>query len=452
MTAPARLAAFRVLRDVHEERANLAHAQSEVRMQLEDRRDRALAMEIASGTLRWRARLDHAIAQASSRRIARIEPQVLDILRLSIYQLHHLRRVPRHAVIHDAVDLTRTAGRPHVASFVNAVLRKLAETKVSFPRRPSDGDDPTPSGREAARAYLSITQSHPGWLVDRWLNRYGFEATDRWTQFNNAAPTVTIRTNTAWISPDKLAVALAAEGIVVRSSKSSPAALIATRGNPLTSQLADRGFFWVQNEASQLVAELATAKPGQHVLDACAAPGGKSLIIAHAMQGRGTLVAGDRRPSRTRLLRRQIEAAGAVGISVVQLDARHPPSKAVFDWVIVDAPCSGFGMLRRDPDIKWRRGKADLKRLAAEQVSLLAGASAAVRPGGRLLYATCSSEPEENDDVVARFLSAHPGFDPVPPDAPGLGHFVEQDGVFRTLPFRDNLDGFFATILRRTPD
>ena len=451
MTAPARQAAFHVLRDVHEERADLSHAQSRARTHLQDRRDRALAMEIAAGTLRWRARLDHAIAQVSSRYLARIEPPVLDILRLSTYQLHYLQRVPRHAVIHDAVELTRTAGRSGAASFVNAVLRTLADTAVTFPPTPPLGHDDFPVDREAALAYLSVTQSHPGWLVGRWLDRYGFEATDRWTQFNNSAAPVTIRANTARISTEQLVADLAAEGIVVRPSEWSTGALIATRGNPLTSTRADRGLFWAQDEASQLVAELIAVDPEERVLDVCAAPGGKSLIVLEAMRGRGTLVAGDQRSNRIRLLHDRLEETGATGAMVVRLDARCPPVRAVFDWVIVDAPCSGIGTLRRDPDIKWRREEPDLDHLAAEQVSLLDGASTAVRPGGRLLYATCSTEPEENDDVVTDFLAAHPDFSRELPETPRLERFADRDGAFRTLPFRDGLEGFFAVILRRRP-
>ena len=452
MTAPARRAAFRVLRDVHRTHTDLAHAQSRARLKLPDPRDRALAMDIATGTLRWRACLDHEIARTASRRLEQIEPAVLDILRLGLYQLRHLQRVPHHAAIHDAVELVREAGKPGAASFVNAVLRTLARTSVGLPPKPTARGEITPTDWDAAIAYLGVTQSHPRWLVERWLDRHGLDATDQWTRFNNAIAPIAIRVNTRRISTEQLVVDLAAEDIAVRPGQWSTRTLITTQGNPLTSGLANQGLFWAQDEASQLVAELIAVKPGEHVLDVCAAPGGKSLIATERMGDRGMLVAGDRRANRTRVLKQRLEEAGTSCARVVQLDGQHPPLRPVFDWVVVDAPCSGLGTLRRDPDIKWRREERDLGALAAQQARLLDGASVVVRPGGRLLYATCSSEPEENDRVVESFLRAHAQFQQDPPDSPNLEPFVEPNGTFRTLPFRDGLEGFFAAILRRTSD
>ena len=450
MTAPARRAAFRVLRDVHRIHADLAHAQSGARLKLPDPRDRALAMDIATGTLRWRARLDHEIARIASRRLEQIEPAVLDILRLGLYQLRHLQRVPHHAAIHDAVELVREAGKPGAASFVNAVLRTLARTSVGLPPKPDAGGERAHTDRDAAIDYLSVTQSHPRWVVERWLDRHGLDATDQWTRFNNAIAPIAVRVNSRRISTEQLVVNLAAEDVAVRPGQWSTRTLITTQGNPLTSSLAGQGLFWAQDEASQLVAELISVKPGEHVLDVCAAPGGKSLIATERMGDRGMLVAGDRRANRTRVLKERLEEAGTSCARVVQLDGQHPPLRPVFDWVVVDAPCSGLGTLRRDPDIKWRREERDLETLAAQQAGLLDGASVVVRPGGRLLYATCSSEPEENDRVVESFLRVHPQFRQDPPDSPNLEPFIEPNGTFRTLPFRDGLEGFFAAILRRT--
>ncbi len=449
MTAPARWAAFKVIRDVHGERTNLSHAQSRVRSGLSDPRDRALAMQIATGTLRWRARLDHAIGHASSRALERIEPAILDILRLGTYQLLYLERTPPHAVIYDAVELTREVGKSGAAPFVNAVLRTLATTSIPCPPKPASGEETTPAEQDAAVTYLSVTQSHPRWLVERWLARYGLDATERWTQFNNEVAPVTIRANARRISTEQLVADLATENIMVRASRWSRSALIATSGNPLRSSLAGNGLFWAQDEASQLVAELVDVKPGERVLDACAAPGGKSLIVMERMDDRGMLVAADLRGPRIRLLNRTLKDAGSTCANVLRLDIRYPPLRAALDWVVVDAPCSGLGTLRRDPDIKWRRHESDLESMAEQQSRLLDGASAVVRPGGRLLYATCSSEPEENDEVVERFLAAHPSFSQEPPDAAHLARFVDRDGSFRTLPHRDGLEGFFAVILRR---
>lgn len=232
----------------------------------------------------------------------------------------------------------------------------------------------------------------------------------------------------------------------------SPAALIVTRGNPLATDLAADGLFQVQDEASQLVAELVRARPAERVLDTCAAPGGKTVAIASAMANRGLLVAGDRRPARLALLAERLARCGCRNTRAVRLDARGPlPFGAVFDWVLVDAPCSGLGTLRRDPDIRWRRRPDELEALGRLQSALLAGAAKTVAPGGRLVYATCSSEPEENQDVVEAFLERAAEFRVEPPGAPRLAALVDAGGRLRTLPHRDGLEAFFAVVLRRAP-
>lgn len=452
MTAPARAAAHRVLRDVHSGRCDLPQAQARARRALDDPRDRALAAEIAIGTLRWRAALDCVLAQASSRALDTLDPDVLDVLRAAAYQLRHLQRVPAHAVVHDAVALTRTTARARAAGFVNAVLRALAgrPQAAALPARPAGAESAGGLDRRQALAWLATTQSHPRWLVERWLDRYGFDAAARWTSFNNAAAPITIRANTLRISPPALAEQLASRGVEVAPSRWSPAALIVTRGNPLATDLAADGLFQVQDEASQLVAELVRARPAERVLDACAAPGGKTVAIAGAMANRGLLVAGDRRPARLALLAERLARCSCRNTRAVRLDARGPlPFDAVFDWVLVDAPCSGLGTLRRDPDIRWRRRPDELAALGRLQSALLAGTATVVAPGGRLVYATCSSEPEENQDVVEAFLERAAEFRVEPPAAPRLAALVDAGGRLRTLPHRDGLEAFFAVALRR---
>jgi 16S rRNA (cytosine967-C5)-methyltransferase len=211
----------------------------------------------------------------------------------------------------------------------------------------------------------------------------------------------------------------------------------------------------VQDEASQLVAEMTGARPGERVLDACAAPGGKTTWLAAAVGPTGSLVAGDLRPARVRLLRRTLDQAGAAGVRVVRMDLRQPPFQPVFDCVLVDAPCSGLGIVRRDPDIRWRRQPADLARFASEQSAMVAQASRVVRPGGRLVYATCSSEPEENEDVVDAFLADHPDFESVHPEqrrqslSSRLRDLVDHHGRLSTTPDAHGLEAFFAAVLRR---
>lgn len=452
MTAPARAAAHRVLRAVHQRRADLATAQARANRSLRDPRDRALATEIAAGVLRWRARIDHLLARVSSRALDRIDPAILDILRAGAHQILHLQRVPDHAAVDDAVALTRRVRLASAGAFVNAVLRKLASRPPldALPARPAVPPGDGEPDREQALAYLGITCSHPRWLAARWLERHGFEAAERWTAFNNAPAPVTLRVNTMRTTPERLAAELSARGVEVDAGRWSPRALVVRRGNPLATDLAGRGLFLAQDEASQLVAELVAAQPGERVLDACAAPGGKTAAIAGAMANRGLIVAADLRPARVALLARTLASCGCRNTRVVRLDARRAlPFGAVFDRVLVDAPCSGLGTLRRDPDIRWRRSPADLPALAAEQAALLRAAAAVVAPGGRLIYATCSSEPEENERVVDELLAGGAPFTPLQPGGGALAPLIDARGQFRTLPHRDALEAFFAVVLQR---
>lgn len=453
MTAPARAAAHRVLRDVHTGRADLPRAQARARQALRDPRDHALAAEIAIGTLRWRAALDHLLSQISSRPLDAVEPAVLDVLRAAAYQLRRLDRVPAHAVVADAVALTRTAANTRAAGFVNAVLRALAARPqaAALPARPAVTDRAADSfDREQALAYLGDTLSHPRWLVERWLDRHGFDAAEGWASFNNAPAPITLRVNALRTSRPDLAAQLAERGVAAEAGRWSSLTLVVTRGNPLATGLADRGLFLVQDEASQLAAELVRARPGDRVLDVCAAPGGKTVAIAGAMANRGLLVAGDLRPARLSLLAAAAARCGCRNTRIVRLDGRRPlPFPPVFDWVLVDAPCSGLGTLRRDPDVKWRRGPDDLAALAATQSALLDAAAAVVAPGGRLAYVTCSGEPEENEQVVESLLARREEFTVERPAARRLKPVVDAAGCVRTLPHRDRLEAFFAAVLRR---
>src|SRR5581483_1673844 len=292
------------------------------------------------------------------------------------------------------------------AGFVNAVLRSISRNRktLPLPHRPESAKD-----RGPALDYLSITLSHPRWLVERWLERHGFEATERWLQFNNEPAPLTLRANRFRIAPDDLAARLVENGVAVERGRfSDDALLISPRG---AATLPDHGLFVIQDEASQLVALLAGRRPGDRVLDTCASPGGKTTAIAAGMESRGLLVACDVRGRRIDLLRRAVETAGAINVRVVQADLLKPlPFSQPFDCVLVDAPCSGLGILRRDPDIRWRRSEDDLPALAAAQLVMLQHAADVVAPGGRLVYATCSSEPEENEAVAAAFLATTPSF------------------------------------------
>jgi 16S rRNA (cytosine967-C5)-methyltransferase len=450
--APARRAAYEALRRISDLSLDLPAALARSRDALEHPRDRALAGEIVIGTLRWRAALDAVIAAVTRRPLPRLDPEIVEILRLSAYQLWHLTRVPASAVVNDAVELTRVVRRGRASGLVNATLRTISRQSLTtwLPPRPS-GRDPAP---ETALEYLSVTLSHPRWLVSRWLEREGFEATERWLQFNNAPAPLTLRTNVARTTTDALARDLGAGGVETTPARYARDALLVTAGNALATNAFQDGLFIVQDEASQLVATFAGARAGEHILDACASPGGKTVVMANDSRGAGRIVACDVRDRRVRLLRETLARTG-VRAWLVQADLLSPlPFDPVFDCVLVDAPCSGLGTLRRDPDIKWRRQEHDLQPLAAAQQRLIADAADVVRPGGRLVYATCSSEPEENEAIVRGFLRSRPDFrqaitDEVRslPGWPVVESVCLEQGVLRTRPPRHGLEAFFAVVL-----
>jgi len=449
MTAPARTAAYHAVRAVSSGRADLPSALHASRGHLSDERDRALAAEIVTGTFRWQRSLDHLIEHFARRRVAKLDSEILAILRLSLYQLLHLSRVPASAVVDDAVDLTRAARKPSASGFVNAVLRQTLRQrhKLPLPGRPAD-----PADRNAALAYLGITHSHPEWLVARWLDRYGFESAERWVQFNNETPSLTLRVNRLRATREEAIAALEQDDVDTEPTRFAGDGLVVTRGNPLRRP--PDGLVFVQDEASQLVPAVVAASAGERILDLCASPGGKTLAMAADMNDVGRIVASDVRPKRLALLQETIKTAESRCVSVVRVPQAGPlPFEPTFDAVLVDAPCSGLGTVRRDPDIKWRRQEQDLAGLAHDQLALLLRAADVVRAGGRLVYATCSSEPEENDGVVANFIANRPSFRIVDLHTHAgavIAPFIDAQGFFRTTPSAHGLEAFYAALLIRS--
>lgn len=452
MIAKARVAAYEILVAVASGRADLPGAIAHARTTMTDDRDRALASEIATGVQRTRAALDHLITHFARRPIEKLDPEVLEIIRLSAYQLLHLDRVPAAAVVDDAVDLAGRAGKRSAGGLVNAVLRTISRSRktLPLPARPAAASEP--SQRTAALDYLSVTMSHPRWLAERWLDRLGFERAEQWAAFNNRPAPLTLRVNRLRATPEEFRDQLAAASVTVRAGLFAPDAWIVEEGQPLRHPVAESGVFVVQDEASQLVTLLAGTDPGPTVLDTCASPGGKATAFAAVTSGH--VFACDVRDGRMALLRRTVNGAGAGNVLLVQADATVPlPFSASFSTVVIDAPCSGLGTLRRDPDIRWRRCPADLAVLAAAQQRMLLHAAAAVAPGGRLIYATCSSEPEENEQVVDAFLQTAAGFTPInagavhPSMPPGV---IDARGHLRTTPDGHGLEAFFGAVFART--
>jgi 16S rRNA (cytosine967-C5)-methyltransferase len=444
MPAAAREAAFRVLRAIESGTLDLGDALSRARDPLSDARDRALATELATGTLRWRGAIDYQLQRRSAKPLAKLDAPVLDTLRLGAYQILYLERVPVSAVVNDSVDLVKAAGLRSASGFVNAVLRRLAR----------DRDTLTWPDRSNLVEHLAVVHSHPEWLVARWLARYGDRDTEAWLRFNNEPPAMTLAANRLLGTRDELAARLASEGVETEPTPLAPHGLRVISGRPLASTAFRDGYCLVQDEASQIVPELVQAQHGRRMLDACASPGGKTIAVAAQADRRAILVASDVRARRVRLLASTVERCHATRVRIVHIGASTPlPFPAdTFDRVLIDAPCSGLGTVRRDPDIRWRRQPDHLARFAQAQVDLLRRVAPVVAPGGRIVYSTCSSEPEENEDVVAEFLRGTSGFAVAPLHAAGVPDVIARmetaAGYLRTLPVH-GLEAFFGAVLEK---
>ena len=427
MIAPARIAAFDALTQIDSGDIDLGAAVASARSTLTDERDRALLLELVAGTLRMRNAIDYQVAQRVNRPLDKLDAAVLRILRLSGYQLLYQSRLPAAAVINDAVHLTRRARKTSAAGLTNAVLRAMSRNRHRLTWPP----------RDPLAEHLSIVHSHPRWLVERWLERHGEAATEAWLAFNNQPAPMCLAVNRTITTRADLAQELAGAGVITRPTSHAPHGLEVIEGRALTTAAFSEGRFVVQDEASQLIPHLSEVKAGDRVLDLCASPGGKTVALAAAVGDSGTVVAMDVRPNRVRLLMRTIEKCRLLNVDVVHgpADAPLPFDAEEFAVVLVDAPCSGLGTVRRDPDIKWRRSPDDLARFATTQRDLLRRSADLVKRGGTMVYATCSSEPEENDAVVAAFVESRPDFT------------VERR--HQTLPFQDGLEAFFGAVLRR---
>ncbi len=412
------------------------------------RRDRALANELVFGVLRWRGRLDWIIEHLSKRPVHRIDPLILNTIRLGVYQILFLSRVPVSAAVNDCVELAKGKSTAGVVRFVNAVLRSAAR-KAKDLSLPNDTEDPVSA--------VAVRESHPVWMVRRWVRRLGVEQTIRLCKANNQIPPVTIRANTLKADRETLASSMAGHARNIALTRFVPDGLM-LRG--LETGINDMpafndGWFQVQDEAAQIVTYLLDPKPGEAVLDACAGLGGKTGHIAQLMGDRGKIVAADSQSWKLSKLEATMRRLGVCSVSTWHRDlttgVAEDPSGA-FDRVLLDAPCSGLGVIRRNPDIKWKKRKKDLARLQAKQQRLLACVAPLVKAGGVLVYCVCSLEPEEGQEVVEDFLISKTDFaiDRAPTGFCEIDELLtERSGFLRTLPHEHETDGFFAVRLKK---
>jgi 16S rRNA (cytosine967-C5)-methyltransferase len=441
VAAPARVCAYAVLRRVFEQGAYADEALAAEARGL-DRRDRALAMRLSYGAVQRRATLDHFAERLAERPLDRLDGSVVAALRLGLYELLYSSGAPDHAVVADAVELAKHAGRGH--GLVNAVLRRAART----------GAEELLGGLgEGTLEEAALMHSHPEWVARAWWQDLGAEQARALMAADNEPGELALRVNT--LVPG--AAALAELPVQTRVDPLLPEALVADGPIDLHDTRAWReGAVIAQSRASMLVARALSPQPQQRVLDLCAAPGGKSTHLAALMEGTGEVVAVEHDRRRAGELVRSAQRLGAGNIRVEVADAQHPRSaEAPFDRVLVDPPCTGLGTLQAHPDLRWRVAADDPARLAAIQARILAAGAEVLRPGGLLVYSTCTISPTENERLIASFLDSHPNF-AVEDLAGELAQFGAAAGdapgsrCVLTLPHRDRTAGFFIARLRRS--
>ncbi len=399
-----------------------------------DSRDSAFITELVYGVLRNREHLDWAIDQFSKKSVAKTDAWTRTILRLGAYQILFLDRVPASAAVNTAVELAKFHGKP--PAYVNGLLRNLDRNRTSIPLP----DEPL--------RRLSVLYSHPAWLIRRWIARLGPERTEAVLRENNRPAPLVVRTNTLRTTRDALKASLEAEGARVCETPCSPAGLeiVSSPGLHALGAYA-QGWFMVQDEAAQLVSMLLAPRPGDAVLDACAAPGGKATHVAELMKNEGLIVALESDPKRIERIR---ENTGRLGITIITPVVGDASSyrEGTYDRILVDAPCSGLGVLRRHPDGRWTKSEKSIREKQALQRKILDTCSRLLKPGGALVYATCTTEPEENEEVISGFLGSIGNDFKVDDPRPFLpaqaARLVDNRNFFRTFPAEPGMDGFFG--------
>lgn len=404
-----------------------------------DGRDAALATRICYGVIQNKALLDYYITCYCTQKAEKLEPVIRNILRIGGYQILFMDKIPHRAAVNEAVEMTRRHGRPKASGMVNAVLRKFVTNWLNMPE--------LPNGTRAS--YLSVRYSHPEWLVRRLLDILGDEETEAYLRMNNEIVPTTIQTNLLKTTSEELAEELKRSGVQVSAHAWMPNCFEVSGTGDLEQLAAFKeGKFMVQDAAARLVAVIAAPQPTDRVLDVCAAPGGKSFALAIDMQDKGEILSCDIHPHKLKLLEKSADRLGIHSVRVQQADGRehHAVWEKQADLVVADVPCSGLGIIRKKPDIRYKDPK-ELAKLPKIQRAILENAATYVRPGGSLLYSTCTVLPEENEDVTEDFLARHPEFH--------LEHFSlplpigPKNGHLTLWPQRFGTDGFYICFMRR---
>jgi 16S rRNA (cytosine967-C5)-methyltransferase len=400
--------------------------------------DKGLLNEIVHGVLRWQNRLDWVLNGFSHGNFAKSEINIKNTLRVALYQVLFLDRVPHSAAVNEGVEFIKRIRGEKPAGLVNAVLRNIIRN-IDGIRYPSPEEDPV--------QHLSVYYSHPHWMVRRWVARFGVEETKRFLIAANERPSLSLRINRLKIEPGRFLGLLEQQGIAYSGSgRIDYFVRVKALAGIGQMDLFRSGMFTIQDESAALPCLLLAPKPGERVIDLCAAPGGKTTNLAEMMRNEGEVVAVDRHEAKLGLIRASCDRLGLVNVTLREGDAGTLETEPA-DRVLLDAPCSGLGVLAKKPDIKWKRDVSDILKLTKIQTTLIENAARLVKPNGVLVYSTCTVEPDENEDIVGAFLARHPEF-----TLEGAEQFVSRDlvnaaGFVETFPHRHGMDGSFAARL-----
>ncbi len=404
--------------------------------------DKALLYELVHGVIRWMTRLDWVLTGFYKGQYAKSISDIKNALRVAVYQILFLDKIPDYAIVNDAVEYVKHFQGQKAANLTNAVLRNIirSKNKISFP---SPADDPV--------YYISNYYSHPVWLVKRWVRRYGKKFAEKLAIANNEKPLLTIRVNNLKSSPEAIKKLLKEKNTDFTEGKYLPGYFNLNVSTGVTDwEEFKKGFFTIQDESTGLPCYLLDIKPGMRALDLCAAPGGKTALLADLMNNTGEIVAIDKYDSRLEVLRKNLSRLGIENVTTKAIDALEFEDENKFDRVLVDVPCSGLGTLRKKPDIKWKRALMDIKKLNPLQIDLLRKAAELVKPGGIVVYSTCTIEPDENFEIVQQFLDENLDFELIPADKTFPPELVgEKTKCVETFPNVHGTDGSFAAKLRR---
>jgi 16S rRNA (cytosine967-C5)-methyltransferase len=408
--------------------------------------DRAFITDLTYGTIKWKQSIDWIIEQFSSIKIKKLSPWIFGIMRLGVYQLMYTDKIPESAACNECVKLAKKYGHSASSGYVNAVLRNIARNKA---------DIKYPDKQKEYLKYLTVRYSHPEWLVKEWLERFGGEFTESLLDINNTVPDFTVRVNALKVSKEKLIEIFKEAGLEAEGGRYLENAIVVKNPSSIAKLEAfKKGFFQVQDESSMLVSVLLDPKPGEFIIDVCSAPGGKTTHIAELMENKGTVIARDIHEHKIKIIN---DTAKRLSLNIIKaeiFDATLPDEKYFnkADRVLVDAPCTGLGIIRKKPDIKWAKNLSDKKEINALQSKILTASSKYVKPGGVLVYSTCTIEKEENEDIINKFLKENADFLSVDITDCLKGFQSKdtaKDGYVQFYPNIDGIDGFFMAKLKK---